>query len=348
MTRTTMWCFAILVLLSGPAGCGTAEPGEASAAVSDEALTHSCPSLPSEVEARIRGRGRAALDRLYTLDHYVPVGRHRWIHLRETFNIRAFLRRDQRAVLMLPGPLTNGEVFQLDADGYRGRDIIANEDAFAFTADYEGTGESSVPADGRSPGIETQIEAMRIVVRYINLIRGVSRVDILGESWGGGVASELCADRRRVRSCVLASLFYEETSPFATAAFRSPEWRAFLDSLPDGYLPTSAPVYGLLTAPMLPEVAASFLETQPGIYPTAPLYDVFELPYFDPSLARVPGRLITGQFDPNQPLSDSEALVEDWGGPMDLVVVEGGGHIPRVEEASREVYWDAVLDFYDL
>jgi pimeloyl-ACP methyl ester carboxylesterase len=352
MKRTNaQWLVGLICLLAGLAGCGTAGEAEAevAAASSDEALTSSCPPLPADVDRHLHGRGRAALDRLHTLDHYVPIARGRWIHLRETFSLRAFLRPNRRALLMLPGPITTGEVFQLDVDGYRGRDIIANEGAFAFTADFEGTGESSVPADGRSPNQPSQVAAMQTVLRYIRLIRGIGRVDVLGESWGGGVAAELCADRVRVRSCTIASIFYRTPSEFANQVFRSPEWRGFLDSLPDGYLPTNEFVYAGLTAAMEPPVAAAFVESQSGIYPTAPLYDVFDLPYFDPSNTRVPGLLIQGELDPNQGIDDALDLVADYAGPMELVVVEGGGHIPRTQPSPyRDIYWDAVLDFLEL
>jgi len=190
---------------------------------------------------------------------------------------------------------------------------------------------------------------MQVVLRYIRLIRGIGRVDVLGESWGGGVAAELCADRVRVRSCTIASIFYRTPSEFANQVFRSPEWRGFLDSLPDGYLPTNEFVYAGLTAGMEPAVAAAFVESESGLYPTAPLYDVFDLPYFDPSNTRVPGLLIQGELDPNQGLDDALDLVADYAGPMELVVVEGGGHIPRTEPSPyRDVYWDAVLDFLEL
>lgn len=350
MRRIHAWWLLTLVLLGGLAGCGTAE-AEA-AGLADEALTASAPRLPGDCEARLeearRGRGRH-LDRLYTVDHYVPVGSERWIHLRETFNLRAFLRRDRRAVLMLPGPLVTGEFYQLDVDGYRGRDIIANEDAFAITADFEGSGESSYPTDGRSPSQETQVQAMRVVLRYLRLIRGVDRIDVLGESWGGGVAAELCNDRRRVRSCTLASMLYRTPSDFANMTFRSPEFRGFLDSLPDGYLPTNEFIYAGLAAPMEPAVASAFIASESGLYTTVPLYDVYDLPFFDPTDTRVPGLLIQGEFDPNQSLDDALDLVADYGGPMDLVVVEGGGHIPRTEPAPQhDQYWDALLGFLHL
>lgn len=347
MSSSLRWVL-LLSICGVVAGCASEGGTPAPVGLSDEALTAAEPALPDEVEAGIVGAHDCG-DRLYTIDHQVPVGSGRSIHLRETFSLRAWLTWDRRAVLMLPGPIVTGESFQIDVDGYRGRDIVAHEGAFAFTADFEGTGESSYPADGRSPSQASQVEAMRVVVRYIRLIRGVRRVDVLGESWGGGVAAELCTDARRVRSCVLASMLYRTPSDFANMTFRSPEFHALLDSLPDGYIETFPGMYAGLAAPMSPEVAEWFLANMPGRYTTVPLYDVFDLPFFDPTAARVPGLLVQGEFDPNQSLDDALDLVADYGGGMELEVVEGGGHIPRTEPAPmNQQYWDAVLGFLHL
>lgn len=328
----------VTVTVLSACGVGPDDAGAEAIGVSDEALMAACPASPT-----------ASDDRFFTLDHRVPVGADRWIHLRETFTRSALRRHDRRALLMLPGPLVTGEFYQIPVDGYRGRDAVAAEGAFAFTADFEGTGDSSYPADGRSPSQATQIEAMRVVVRYIRLIRAVRRVDILGESWGGGVAAELCADARRVRSCVLASMLYETPSDFANMTFRSPGFHGFLDSLPDGYLDSFPDLYLGLAAPMEPAVAGWMLAEMPGRYTTVPLYDVFDLPFFDPTSSRVPGLLVQGELDPNQSVDDALALVADYGGDMSLVVIEGGGHIPRTEPSPmHDVYWDSVLDFLDL
>lgn len=327
---------------------GCASPG---ADAPDEALAAAEPALPAQVESALLEDelpDRLA-DRLFTIEHRVPVGPDRWIHLRETFRLRAWFRRDRRAVLMLPGPLVTGEFFEIPVDGYRGRSIVAREGAFAFTADFEGTGDSSRPADGRDATHASQVEAMRRVVRYIRWIRRVRRVDVLGESWGGGVAAEVCADRRRVRSCVLGSMLYRTPSDFANETFRSPGFRALVESMPDGYFPTTPETLAGLTAAMEPEVAAWTAEAMPGRYAVVPLLDVFDLPFFDVPSGRVPALLVQGEHDPNQSLDDARDLVADWGPSMRLVVIEGGGHIPRTEPAPiHDHYWAAVLGFWAL
>ena len=329
---------------------GCTEP--VGAANGDAELAAAEPDLPGHVEAALLSGGPhdpAAWDRVHTIDHYVPVGRHRWIHLREGFTVRAFFRRERRAVLMLSGPLVTGEFYEIPVDGYRGRSILAAEGAFVFTADFEGTGESTMPADGRSPTQDAEVAAMQTVLRYIRLIRRVRQVDVLGESWGGGVAAELCRDSARVRSCVLASMLYRTASPFADMTFRHPGFLAFLESLPDGYLPTAPETYLGLTAAMPPDVEAWTLAEMPGNYTIVPLLDVFDLPFFDATVGRAPALLVQGELDPNQSLDDARDLVASYGGPMTLVVIPSGGHIPRTEPApANDLWWAAVLDFLAL
>jgi len=315
----------------------------------DSALASGEPDLPASVEAALHAPAPPAwADRLFTVDHEVPTGDGGHIHVRETFNLRAWFRRHRRAVLMLPGPLTTGEFFNIDVDGYRDREGVASRGVFAFTADFEGTGGSSFPADGGSATQARQVALMRRVVRYIRWIRGVRRVDVLGESWGGGVAAELCSDRRRVRSCVLASMLYQTPSDFALATFLDPGFRAFLESLPNAYLPTDPSVYLRFTPRMTPEVAAWTDANMPGQYSVAPLLDVFSLPFFDATGANVPGLLIQGELDENQDVADSMALAADYGGGMELIVIAGAGHVPRTEPAAHDVYWDAVFEFWGI
>jgi pimeloyl-ACP methyl ester carboxylesterase len=63
----------------------------------------------------------------------------------------------------------------------------------------------------------------------------------------------------------------------------------------------------------------------------------------------VPGRVIQGEFDPNQSIADAQELCHDYDHhPADLVVIPGGGHIPRVEPAPKsDLYWRAVTEFID-
>jgi len=340
----------LFVGCAAPTGESTEESVRSTSQTLDEEMAAAAPAVPTDVQNALSSSSfsQEALDRLYTLEHYVPVGTDRRIHLTETFTLRSWLRWPHRTVLMLPGPLSTGDFYQIDVDGYRGRDIMARRGFFAVTADFEGTGKSTYPLDGRSVSTTNQTEVMHKVVRYLRLVRLTARVDVLGESWGGGVAAQLCADPERVRSCVLASMLYKTPSSFADMTFRSPEFKAFLDTLPDGYLPTAPPLYAGLLSRSSPDVQTWGYAHLPGVYTTGPLYAVFDLPFFDPTIARAPGLIIQGEFDPNQSLDDTRELARDYGAGARLAVLAGAGHIPRIEPAPASTgYWSEVVSFVD-
>jgi len=342
----------VLALGAGCAGEPGTDPvdNEQGTDTASEALRGS--DLPPEV-VRALSSNKALdsnlLNRFFTIEHQMPVGQGRTIHVTETFTLRAWLRWPHRGMLMLPGPLTKGDFLNIDVPGYRGREIMAARGFFAFTADFEGTGLSTFPADGRSPSQDLQVAAMKVVIAQLNAIRLIPKMDVLGESWGGGVAAELCADRARVKSCTMASMLYRTPSDFVNMMFRSPEFRAFLDSLPNGYFPTFPDFYLPIVATSPPDVQAWTQANEPGLYTTVPLYDVFDLPFFDPTVARVPGRVVQGELDPNQSLDDARELARDYDRHgAELVVITGGGHIPRVEPAPlSSQYWQAVTEFVD-
>jgi pimeloyl-ACP methyl ester carboxylesterase len=287
-------------------------------------------------------------DQPLALEHRVALGSDRSIRVIETFTPRAFFRTPRRALLMLPGPMVNAAFCNIRVPGFHAGEIVANAGLFSFVAEFEGTGGSSYPANGRSPLLSLQVEAMGRVLAYIRSLREVPRVDLLGESWGGGVAVELGRDEAQVRSCTLASMAYRAPAAALDAAFRSPSWRAQLDSLPDGYLRTAPAMYENLVRSSPEAVRSWAYSTQPGRYCTVPLYDVFELPFYDPGLARVPGLIIQGEHDPLNTVADVQDLARSYGtNGARLRLVSGAGHVPRLEDAHRDAVWSALLEFLD-
>lgn len=205
-----------------------------------------------------------------------------------------------------------------------------------------------MPADGRIATMPRQVENMTTVLRFIATHRLVPHVDVFGESWGGSVAAELCA-LPVARSCVMASMIYRNASDIGNATFRSPEFHALLDTFTDGYIPTFPGFYFQFVTTSTPEVQAFTFATQPGRYSVAPEYAVFDLPFFDPTRARVPGLILRGENDVNQPLSDTQELAHDYGRDgARLVVLAGGGHVPRVDAPPVNTqFWDNVFAFVD-
>jgi pimeloyl-ACP methyl ester carboxylesterase len=311
-------------------------------------LTAAVGSAALAAPARADGGGDP--DPTYRVEHYVPLADGGSLHVTETFSPRAFLRfGPPRAIVMLPGPVTLGNGYDIPVAGYDGGAIMAERGFFAYAVDFEGTGQSSYPAQGTAVTLASQVEAVKSVVRFVQLSRGVDRVDMFGESWGGGVAGEICRDPRSARSCIMASMIYETPSPAAQAQFQSPGWFAFLQAQPNGYLQTTAPLYEPLVAASPPAVQTFFLAAEPGTYTVEPFFEFFDLPFFDPTEARVPGLVIQGELDPQSLPSDIAALAVAYGEHgAGLVTIAGGGHVPRIEAAPHNTeFWDAVKAFVD-
>lgn len=347
--------FAVLAALTWVAGCGT--PEASAPALAAEAPLVESERLPAELLAWMAHPEACSahdLDRVFVVEHDVRVGRGRHVHVTERFTLRSWLSWPHRGVLLLPGTVVTGSFYELDVDGYRLASDLARRGLFTFAMDSEGSGASSYPADGTTVTHDFLVAEARVVLRALRTLRLVPRMDVLGESNGGGIAAELCADALRTRSCVMASMLYAQGTPFFEAVFLDPGFLAFLTSQPDGYLDVGPPLYFNIVSGTSPEVAAAILATQPGLYATGPLLEPTALPWFDPTHARVPGLVIQGTADNIATAADADALVAAYGsadgagGTATLVRIEGAGHIPRIEPApASDTYRDAVIDFLD-
>jgi pimeloyl-ACP methyl ester carboxylesterase len=346
-------------MLLGAAGCA----GETGAEDGDPAVEAAAPDLGTEhTTSRDCGGGLGddLLDKVQTLDHFVTVSHGVRVHLRESFTLRSVLRFPHRAILMQSGAIANGASFNADAfnvdgeTGYDARDMFARRGFFAMSVDPEGVGESTAPTSGFDVTYARDLADMTAVVQYVRLTRGVSRVDLLGESDGGGVFSELCARDDLTRSCTMSTMLYQSGTDFFNETFGSPGFQQFILSLPNGYFDTVADNYDILLAGSDPAVSAWYQSTQPGAYAMGTTVANFSLPSYDPTRARVPGLVIRGEDDQNFPLSDTQALAAAYGsaggvsGGAELVVIPGALQIPRLEPSPHhDEYWDAVVAFVD-
>ncbi|WP_394840825.1 alpha/beta hydrolase [Pendulispora brunnea] len=317
------------------AGCAGSSEGEGS------------PS-PDDRSALVKTEGE--LDRVYTLDHFVTVGPRRRVHAVEKFTLRSWLRPERRVVLLLPGTIVKSNFYDIDVDGYRFQSDLAKAGFFTFAIDSEGSGESSYPDDGHSVTHSFLVDEGRMVLNAIRVLRGVPRVDVLGEANGGAVAAELCADPA-ARTCVMSSMIYRTGTPFFTSVYFDPAFIAMIDNQPKGYMNVTEAMYFNI-APRSPEpVAAEIFAKQPGTYAVDPmLAHTHGLPWFDPTHARAPGLIIQGTVDDIATQSDAEDLQASYGsighGRAELVRIAGANHTPRIEKAPFNTeYQTAVLSF---
>jgi pimeloyl-ACP methyl ester carboxylesterase len=254
-------------------------------------------------------------------------------------------------VLHLSGPVTVRSCWNIPVDGYDAGARDVARQLHSFTVDYVGFGDSTRPADGASVTPMTQVEPLREVLAHLQRLRDVTvGIDLVVESIGGGIATQLATDDALVRSVVLSTILYTEMSEAAAAILLSDEYRAHLDSFADGYLVTDGDYYAQFTGVSPAEVGEWFASTQPGRYPTGFFLFLYEgLPYFDPSVARAPGLVLPGPGDFVPAAGAAEALARDYGKDgAELTFVEDGAHTPRFEgSAVAERYWQHVYDFID-
>ncbi len=293
----------------------------------------------------------AVLDRVHRLEHRIPVGGGNVLAVTESVSARALLRAPRRAVVHLSGPVTVRSSWNIPVEGYDAGAQDAARGLHSFAVDYLGFGDSTRPADGALVTPLDQVEPMRVALAHLQQLRDVSvGLDLVVESVGGGIATQLAADDRLVRSVVVTTILYTGMSELAQSILLSDDFRAYLEGFADGYLVTDGPYYGQFTAPSPPAVAEWLAETQPDRYPTGFFLRMYDgLPYFDPSVARVRGLVLPGPGDFVPVEGDAEALARDYGkSGADLILLQGGGHNPRFETGDVvEDYWRHVYDFIE-
>lgn len=283
---------------------------------------------------------------VFTAEHIVPLPRGGFIAVTETWTEEAASRSPRRAVILLNGSAFNRHHWAIPAEGYDGTSILARAGWFTFAVDFLGVGDSFKPADGTRASFKAQTRAMSAVVDYVRELRGVPRVDLIGEGYGGGIAVELAQDPGRIRSTVTAAMLYD--SPPIAGPLTDPDFIAILESSPDGYF--FIPGFGsTIFMAGAPQEAIDFVTaTQGGLYPTPNfLAAAYELPFFDATQARVPGLVIFGRQDFIVGPNGVDGLVRAYGprGAV-LAVRDDAGHAPRIERPEiANWFWEETLAF---
>jgi pimeloyl-ACP methyl ester carboxylesterase len=297
------------------------------------------------------GADPAVLDRVHRLEHRIPMGDGAVLAVTESVSARALARTPRRAVVHLSGPVTIRSSWNIPVEGYDAGAQDAARGFHSFTIDYLGFGDSTRPPDGSVVMPLDQVEPLRVALTHLQQLRGITvGFDLVVESIGGGIATQLAADDALVRSVVLTTLLNTGMSELAQSILLTDDFRAYLTSFEDGYMVTDDAYYGQFTAPSPPAVADWLAATQPNRYPTGfflRLYDGF--PYFDPSVARARGLVLPGPGDFVPVPGDAEALARDYGkAGADLILLDGGGHNPRFETGDVVTrYWREVYEFIE-
>lgn len=291
---------------------------------------------------------------VFSSEHKVNVGNGVKLHVLAKHSIRSLTVFPRRAILMLPPTLATNAIYDAQVPGdptFNALDRAAREGYFAYALSYEGYGESTQPEHGGTVTAERMLQQAGKVVEWIRVNALADEVDVFGMSIGSSIAVALGGTQsptkqRYIGRVVLSSHVYQSVTPFFEQAFFSPEFRAFLESAPNGYIETDPSVYGLLMDRVEPAAFDWAGNALAGRYATGPTLEGFDLPVFNATYGRAPALQFWGDADPVTPLSDVADFQADYGGPVDLRVIPDGAHTLHLEE-GRETLFDEMFDFLD-
>jgi len=247
-----------------------------------------------------------SLNTVFSLEHQIQVSNGVNLHVLEKFTLKSALRPHRRALLMATGTLVTNQQWNVPGP-HNALERAARAGYFGFAASYEGYGQSTIPVDGKSVTAERLLVEMSQVVEWIRHHRLVRRVDMMGSSLGSSLAVELGGthspiSRRHIGRLILTANVYKGVTPFFAAIFFNPEFRAFLESVPNGYLPTGPESYGPVLAFAEPAAATWVSANIPGLYAVGPTLEGFNLPVFPAQNGRAPVLQFLGDQDPITPL----------------------------------------------
>jgi len=295
-------------------------------------------------------------DRMWTLEHDVELSDGATLHVVERFSASSIARLPRRAMVMLPGTLVTGEMYDLDTDPEKRLNALtefAEAGYFAYAVTYEGYPGSSLPDDGADVTSDRSLAQMGELVERVRVARGVPRVDLFGTSFGSSLAVGLAGTDGpippwHIGRVVVQAMVYESVTPLFEAVFFSPEVLALFESAPNGYIETDPSVYGLILAGADPEAAAEGFATFPDVYATGPTLEGFDLPVIPAESAVRPLMQLWGDADPITPWEDVQAFAADYGGTHELRVFPGAGHAPYIGDPDTvDAVYGEVFEFLD-
>lgn len=285
-------------------------------------------------------------------EHHVNVGQGVKLHVLAKHSVRALATYPRRAILMLPPTLATNAMYDAAVPGdgsFNALERAAREGYFAYSLSYEGYGQSTHPANGSTVTAERMLQQAGQVVEWIRQNSLADKVDVFGMSIGSSIAAALGGtqspiQRSHVGKVVLTSNVYKSVTPFFEQVFFTPEFRAFLESAPNGYIMTEPAAYAPLMSEVVPSAFAWASVKLSGVYATGPTLEGFDLPVFDATRGRAPALQFWGDADPVTPLSDVAAMQADYGGSIRLHVIPNGAHTLHLE-AGREELWRETFKF---
>ncbi len=295
------------------------------------------------------------------------------LHVVETLPANTTPLQAERAVLFVHGATYPGLSFDLGVPGYNWMDFVAARGFAAYALDIRGYGSSSRPRQMAGPAGEAKPvmrapEAVRDILDAVDFIRrrtGVTRVNLIGWSWGTVTAGAFAAEYpTMVERLVLYAPVYSLHMPERLRAFRlaDPGDESRFNPAIGAYRTVdAAAIRARWEAQIVPEnkdewrdaaVAeawiAALLASDPKSTtyeppalraPNGVLVDVFEIfsgrPVYDAGRITAPTLIIRGADDPTATDEDATGLYVALGSRYkDYTALAGGSHFISLERKA--------------
>ena len=259
----------------------------------------------------------------------------------------------KRIIVLCHGSATAGkESFDLQVPGktsYSLMDVLAQKGFDIFALDVRGFGRSTHP-DGHMTTMEAS-QDLNAVVDYIIKVRGVSKVNLLGWSWGtqyGGMF--VMAQPAKVERYISYAQMHLNSPDIAK---RRPRVEAFRK---DAYIkiPEAGwkPRFYSMTPPEANdlEVVDAYAKEAARVEvksPTGPQLDMTTImPMINPRLIPVPTMIIHGQYDDVADLDGLLPFFAQLPNPSKkYVVVPDAGHMMHLQKGHR-LFQHEVISFF--
>lgn len=291
---------------------------------------------------------------IHRLAHDVEVEPGVTLHVVEVWSDASEARANRLAVLMVPPTLVTHKVFDADVPddpSYSGLYQAAQRGYYAYSFDHWGYGGSSHPANGMDVTFERMLPQTGALVEFARERSGAAKVDLVSGSLGNSIAfalggAESPIDATHVGSIVMTSNVYAQASLVLSLTVLSPAACDLQPPPPEGYTDSPPPLYAIIL--WNAELAAQLwaYQTFPGHYAQGPTQEGCDLPVYPASMGRAPALVVYGDHDLLTDASDVAQFASEYGGPVEVKFMPGGGHAPYFESVRHE-FWDAAFAWFD-
>ena len=275
----------------------------------------------------------------------------------------------EKTLLFVHGATLPSEVtFDFPLDGLSWMDYIARQDWDVYLVEVRGYGRSTRPPEmdqpaASNPPIVTTDVAVKDVASAIEFIlqrRGISKLGLMGYSWGTVIMSAYTADHNdKVDSLVLVAPGWLRAAPPSQTA--SPPLGAYVAAPPTrDRLQAGAPddrkndlmpgfeawsAAALATDPVGSKQNPPVLRSPAGVFQDARNYWQAGRPYYDPARIKVSTLVIVAEWDGLNPPAGAQAVFHKLPNGPDkrLVAIGEGTHFVMLEKNRMQLFREVQL-----